>query len=35
MKIKMKIEKEFDVKYLQLKVTVRYWEDAIIYGNII
>lgn len=35
MKISLKIKKEYDVKYLQLKVTVRYWEDATLYKNII
>jgi hypothetical protein len=33
MKIKLKIYKEFDVKYLQLHVNVRYWDDAKIYND--
>lgn len=32
MKIKLKIEKEYDVKYLQAKVGARYWEDAVVNG---
>jgi hypothetical protein len=28
MKVKLKIEKEFDVKYLLAEVGARYWEDA-------
>ena len=33
MKLKLKIEKEFDVKYLLAEVGVRYWEDANVNGN--
>ena len=32
MKVKLKIEKEFEVKYLQVKAGARYWEDAIVDG---
>lgn len=32
MKVKLKIEKEFDVKYLLAEVGVRYWEDATVDG---
>lgn len=32
MKIKLKIEKEFEVKYLQAKCGARYWEDSRING---
>ena len=32
MKIILKIEKEFDVKYLKAKVGVRYWEDSRVDG---
>ena len=30
MKIKLKIKKTFEVKYLQVDAKVRYWEDAIV-----
>ena len=33
MKVKLKIEKEFDVKYLQAEVGARYWEDATVNGE--
>lgn len=33
MKIKLKITKEFDVKFLQVRAGVRYWEDADINGE--
>lgn len=33
MKVKMKIEKEYDVKYLYADVDVRYWEDAKLNGK--
>jgi hypothetical protein len=33
MKIKLKIEKEFEVKRLFCAVGVRYWEDATVNGN--
>lgn len=33
MKIKLKIEKEFEAKYLLAEVGVRYWEDAIVNGE--
>ena len=32
MKVKLKIEKELEVKYLQVKAGARYWEDAIVDG---
>lgn len=32
MKVKLKIEKEFDVKYLEAKAGARYWEDATVNG---
>lgn len=32
MKVKLKIEKEFDVKYLLAEVGARYWEDAEVDG---
>jgi hypothetical protein len=32
MKITLKIEKEYDVKYIHAKVGVRYWDDAIVNG---
>ena len=32
MKIKLKVEKEFDAKYLQAEVGARYWEDATVNG---
>lgn len=32
MKIKMKVEKEFDVKFLKVDAGVRYWEDAKVNG---
>ena len=32
MKLKLKIEKEFDVKFLQVEANVRYWEDAEVNG---
>lgn len=32
MKITLKIEKEFEVKYLQARVGARYWEDATVDG---
>ena len=32
MKIKLKIEKEFEVKYLLAEVGARYWEDATVNG---
>lgn len=32
MKIKLKIEKEFDAKFLQVEAGVRYWEDASVNG---
>lgn len=32
MKLKLKIEKEFDVKFLQVEAGVRYWEDADVNG---
>lgn len=32
MKIKLKIEKEFDAKFLQVQAGVRYWEDASVNG---
>jgi hypothetical protein len=32
MKIKIKVEKEVDIKYCQVKANVRYWEDAEIDG---
>lgn len=33
MKITLKIEKEFDAKFLQVKAGVRYWEDATVNGQ--
>ena len=33
MKAKIKVEKEVDIKYLQVKAEVRYWEDANINGE--
>jgi hypothetical protein len=33
MKIRLKIEKEFDVKYLLAEVGARYWEDAVVNGE--
>ena len=33
MKISLKIEKEFDVKYLKAICSVRYWEDGTINGE--
>lgn len=33
MKVMMKIEKEFDVKYLLAECGVRYWEDATVNGE--
>jgi hypothetical protein len=33
MKIKIKIEKEFEVKYLLAKAGARYWEDATVNGE--
>ena len=32
MKVKLKIEKELEVKYLQVKAGARYWEDTIVDG---
>ena len=32
MKIKIKVEQEFDIKYLQVSAGVRYWEDATVDG---
>lgn len=32
MKIKLKIEKEYDAKFLQVEAGVRYWEDATVNG---
>lgn len=32
MKITLKIEKEFDAKFLQVEAGIRYWEDATING---
>jgi len=32
MKITLKIEKEFDAKFLQVEAGVRYWEDASVNG---
>lgn len=32
MKITLKIDKEFEAKYLQAKVGARYWEDATVNG---
>lgn len=32
MKITLKIEKEFDAKFLQVEAGVRYWEDATVNG---
>jgi len=32
MKIKLKVEKEFDVHYLLAKVGARYWEDSLLNG---
>jgi len=32
MKVKLKVEKEFDVIYLQAEVGVRYWEDSKVNG---
>lgn len=32
MKVKLVIEKEFDVKYLKAEVGVRYWEDSSVDG---
>lgn len=32
MKLKLKIEKEFDVKYLQVEAGARYWGDAKVNG---
>jgi hypothetical protein len=34
MKVSFKVKKEYDIKYLQLKVNIRYFEDAILYKNI-
>lgn len=33
MKIKLRIEKEFEVKYLLAEVGARYWEDATVNGE--
>lgn len=33
MKVKLKIEKEFDVKYLLAEAGARYWEDATVNGK--
>jgi hypothetical protein len=33
MKVKLKIEKEFEVKYLLAEVGARYWEDATVNGE--
>lgn len=33
MKVKIKIEKEFDVRYLKLDAGVRYWQDADVNGE--
>lgn len=33
MKITLKIEKEFDAKFLQVEAGVRYWEDASVNGK--
>jgi len=33
MKLKLKVEKEFDVKYLLAEVGARYWEDADVNGQ--
>lgn len=30
MKIKLKIEREYEVKYLQVRAGVRYWEDSVV-----
>lgn len=32
MKVKIKVEKEVEIKYCQVKAAVRYWEDATING---
>jgi hypothetical protein len=32
MKVKLVIEKEFDVKYLKAEVGARYWEDSSVDG---
>lgn len=32
MKVKIKVEKEVDIKYCQLRVEPRYWEDADVNG---
>jgi hypothetical protein len=32
MKLKLKVEKEFEVKYLQARVGARYWEDSTVDG---
>jgi hypothetical protein len=32
MKIKIKVEKEVDIKYCQVKAQVRYWDDATVDG---
>jgi hypothetical protein len=33
MKLKLKVEKEFDVKYLLARVGARYWEDSTLNGE--
>lgn len=33
MKIKLKVEKKFDVKYLKAQVGARYWEDSTLNGE--
>lgn len=33
MKVRLTIEKDFEVKYLQVEVQVRYWEDSIFNGE--
>lgn len=33
MKVKMKVEKNFDIKYLKVHAHVRYWEDSDVNGE--
>jgi len=33
MKIKLAVEKDFEVKYLQVEAYVRYWEDSVVNGE--
>lgn len=33
MKIKLTIEKDFEVKFLQVEASVRYWQDSIVNGE--